>query len=84
MHDDENDPGLIARTSDTVTDVKTAIDNASDEVSEIGMRLKSAWDHSRGLKSSVEFIESATRAVPLAALGVAFLFGVMFATGRRR
>lgn len=84
MNNDANDPGFIARTTDSVTDVRTAIGSASDEVSEISGRLKNAWDHSRGIQSSVEFIESATRAAPLAALGVAFVFGVMFATGRRR
>ena len=84
MNTDPNDPCFIAKAADTVSDVRTAIDSASDEVSEIGGRLRSAWDHSRGVQSSIDFLETATRAAPLAALGVAFVLGVMFAAGRRR
>ena len=83
MSTEQNDPGLIAKTADSVTDVRTAIDSPSEEVSQIGGRLKSAWDHSPGVQSSIEFLETATRAAPLAALGIAFVFGVMFASRRR-
>ena len=84
MNDDTNEPSSAARAADTNTDVQGAVKTANDGIADLGGRLKNSWERSNILRTSVGLVEDVIRTAPLAALGVAFIFGVMFAAGRRR
>jgi hypothetical protein len=76
-------PNIAERASDTLTDVRQSVDAASDKAIEAGRRFAAAVQ-TANTTPILDSIENFTRKAPLAMLGIAFIAGVMFATGRRR
>jgi hypothetical protein len=83
MADASEQPPLTERIMDGVTDAQFTASQVSDNIQEIGARLREAIQQTRS-RSVVTTIEECTRASPLLALGVAFLLGAVLFGPRRR
>ena len=88
-------PGFPERAADSLTDasrvVRSTADDAvaivrsaTDDVVAVGRHLKDAVDATRRPGGPLWMLEKLTRAAPLAMLGIAFIAGALFASGRQR
>lgn len=77
-------PGFPERAADSLTDATRVVRTATDDVVAVGRHLKDAVDATRRPDGPLWMLEKLTRAAPLAMLGIAFIAGALFASGRQR
>ncbi len=84
MVDESSLPGFSERAVDSLTDARSAVNSASDEVADVGRHFKEAVEAAKQPRTVLARLEDLTRAAPLAMLSIAFIAGVMFVSKRQR